>query len=132
MLATRMNIGCLICYHFKGKAQERKILEKFRCNISERFLCYNSDIDQIYTIISNYVYTYVLLSLSLISISLIPCLTQSNHLFLGRPLPLILVLLLLPTLIRLSGVGITCFSSCCDKDSAFIFTTGRLPDVNPP
>jgi hypothetical protein len=24
------------------------------------------------------------------------------------------------------------FSSCCDKDSAFIFTTGRLPDVNPP
>jgi hypothetical protein len=23
-------------------------------------------------------------------------------------------------------------SSCCDKDSAFIFTTGRLPDVNPP
>jgi hypothetical protein len=26
----------------------------------------------------------------------------------------------------------TCFSSCCDKDSAFIFTNGRLPDVNPP
>jgi hypothetical protein len=24
------------------------------------------------------------------------------------------------------------FSSCCDKDSAFIFTTGRLPNVNPP
>jgi hypothetical protein len=24
------------------------------------------------------------------------------------------------------------FSSRCDKDSAFIFTTGRLPDVNPP
>jgi hypothetical protein len=24
------------------------------------------------------------------------------------------------------------FSSCCDKDSAFIFTNGRLPDVNPP
>jgi hypothetical protein len=24
------------------------------------------------------------------------------------------------------------FSSCCDKDSAFIFTTGCLPDVNPP
>jgi hypothetical protein len=24
------------------------------------------------------------------------------------------------------------FSSCCDKDSAIIFTTGRLPDVNPP
>jgi hypothetical protein len=24
------------------------------------------------------------------------------------------------------------FSSCCDKDSAFIFTTGRLPDVKPP
>jgi hypothetical protein len=23
------------------------------------------------------------------------------------------------------------FSSCCDKDSAIIFTTGRLPDVNP-
>jgi hypothetical protein len=40
--------------------------------------------------------------------------------------------LLLPTLIPLSGVGTTCFSSCCDKDSAFIFTTGRLPDVNPP
>jgi hypothetical protein len=41
-------------------------------------------------------------------------------------------LLLLLTLIPLSGVGTTCFSSCCDKDSAFIFTTGRLPDVNPP
>jgi hypothetical protein len=37
-----------------------------------------------------------------------------------------------PTLIPLSGVGITCFSSCCDKDSAIIFTTSRLPDVNPP
>jgi hypothetical protein len=35
-------------------------------------------------------------------------------------------------LIPLSGVGITCFSSCCDKDSAIIFTTGRLPDINPP
>jgi hypothetical protein len=32
----------------------------------------------------------------------------------------------------LSGVGTTCFSLCCDKDSAIIFTTGRLPDVNPP
>jgi hypothetical protein len=39
-------------------------------------------------------------------------------------------LTLLPTLIPLSGVGTTCPSSCCDKDSAFIFTTGRLPDVN--
>jgi hypothetical protein len=29
-------------------------------------------------------------------------------------------LLLPPTLIPLSGVGTTCFSSCCDKDSAFI------------
>jgi hypothetical protein len=37
-----------------------------------------------------------------------------------------------PTLIPLSGVGTTCFSSCCDKDSTIIFTTGRLPDVNPP
>jgi hypothetical protein len=41
-------------------------------------------------------------------------------------------LLVLPTLILLSGVGTTCFSSCCDKDSAIIFTTGRLPDVNHP
>jgi hypothetical protein len=37
-----------------------------------------------------------------------------------------------PTLIPLSGVGTTCFSSCCDKDSAIIFMTGRLPDVNTP
>jgi hypothetical protein len=37
-----------------------------------------------------------------------------------------------PTLIPLSGVGTTCFLSCCDKDLAIIFTTGRLPDVNPP
>jgi hypothetical protein len=37
-----------------------------------------------------------------------------------------------PTLIPLSGVGTTCFSSCCDKDSAIIFTTDGLPDVNPP
>jgi hypothetical protein len=34
---------------------------------------------------------------------------------------------LLPTLIPLSGVGTTCGSSCCDKDSAIIFTI----DVNP-
>jgi hypothetical protein len=39
--------------------------------------------------------------------------------------------LLFPTLIPLSGVGTTCFSSCCDKDWAIIFTNGRLPDVNP-
>jgi hypothetical protein len=26
----------------------------------------------------------------------------------------------------------TCFSSCYDKDSATIFTTGRLHDVTPP
>jgi hypothetical protein len=32
----------------------------------------------------------------------------------------------------LSGVGTKCFSSCCDKDSAIIFTPGHLPDVNPP
>jgi hypothetical protein len=32
----------------------------------------------------------------------------------------------------LSGVGTICFSSCCDKDSAIIFTTRRLPDVKPP
>jgi hypothetical protein len=32
----------------------------------------------------------------------------------------------------LSEVGTTCFLSCCDKDSAIIFTTGRLPDVNSP
>jgi hypothetical protein len=36
------------------------------------------------------------------------------------------ILLLPPTLIPLSGVRKTCFSSCCDKDSAIIFTTGRL------
>jgi hypothetical protein len=41
-------------------------------------------------------------------------------------------LLLFPTLIPLSGVGTTSFSSCCDKDSAIVFTTGRLPDVNSP
>jgi hypothetical protein len=35
-----------------------------------------------------------------------------------------LILLLFPTRIPV-GVGTTCFSSCCDKDSAFI-TTGRL------
>jgi hypothetical protein len=35
------------------------------------------------------------------------------------------------TLIPLSEVGTICFSSCCDKDSAFIFMTGRLPYVNP-
>jgi hypothetical protein len=31
-----------------------------------------------------------------------------------------------PNLIPLSEVGTTCFSSCCDKDSAFIFTTWKL------
>jgi hypothetical protein len=30
-------------------------------------------------------------------------------------------ILLFPTLNPLSGVGTTCFSSCCDKDSAFVF-----------
>jgi hypothetical protein len=33
--------------------------------------------------------------------------------------------------IPLSEVG-NMFLSCCDKDSAIVFTTGRLPDVNPP
>jgi hypothetical protein len=41
-------------------------------------------------------------------------------------------LILPPTRIPLSGIGTTCFTSCCDKDSAIIFTTSRLPDVNPP
>jgi hypothetical protein len=41
-------------------------------------------------------------------------------------------LLFFPTLILLSGVGTTYFSSCRDKDSKIIFTTSRLPDVNPP
>jgi hypothetical protein len=41
-------------------------------------------------------------------------------------------ILLLPTLIPLSGVGTTCFLSCCDKDSAIVFTTSRLSDVNSP
>jgi hypothetical protein len=35
------------------------------------------------------------------------------------------------TLITLSAVGTTCFSSCCDKDSAIIFTTRRLPERQP-
>jgi hypothetical protein len=35
-----------------------------------------------------------------------------------------------PTLIPQSGVGTTCFLSCCDKDSSIIFTTGCLPDIN--
>jgi hypothetical protein len=34
--------------------------------------------------------------------------------------------ILFTTLIPLSGVGTTCVSSCCDKDSAFIITTGRV------
>jgi hypothetical protein len=32
--------------------------------------------------------------------------------------------------IQLNRVGKTCFSSYFDKDSAIIFTTGRLPVVN--
>jgi hypothetical protein len=40
--------------------------------------------------------------------------------------------LLLPTLIPLSRVGQpTYFSSCCDKETANTFFTGRLPDVKP-
>jgi hypothetical protein len=41
-----------------------------------------------------------------------------------------LKILFLPTLIPLSEVSswYNMFSSCCDKDSAFICTTGRLPD----
>jgi hypothetical protein len=42
----------------------------------------------------------------------------------------ILYIIHFPTLIRLSGVGTICFSSCSDKDSAIIFTTGREPDIN--
>jgi hypothetical protein len=34
--------------------------------------------------------------------------------------------------VYVSSSSSSCFSSCCDKDSAIIFTTGRLPDVNPP
>jgi hypothetical protein len=32
----------------------------------------------------------------------------------------------------MKAVGTSCFSSCCDKDSAIIFTTSRLSDANPP
>jgi hypothetical protein len=45
---------------------------------------------------------------------------------------IIMLAKLLPTLIPLSEVGTTCLSSCCDKGSAIIFRTGRLPDANPP
>jgi hypothetical protein len=38
----------------------------------------------------------------------------------------------IPTPISLSEDNTTCFSSYYDKDSATIFTTGRLTDVNPP
>jgi hypothetical protein len=41
-------------------------------------------------------------------------------------------LLLFPIHIPLSGVGTTCFSSYCHKDSAIIFTTGCQPDINTP
>jgi hypothetical protein len=41
-----------------------------------------------------------------------------------------LLIFLFPILILLSGVGKSCLSSF-DKDSAIVFTTGRLPDVNP-
>jgi hypothetical protein len=45
----------------------------------------------------------------------------------------LIFILLLPTLfLHYVGVGTTCFSSRCDKDSAIIFTTGCLPDVNAP
>jgi hypothetical protein len=56
----------------------------------------------------------------------------SDKCFIGHVVSTINIFSLLPTLIPPSGVGTTCFSSCCDKDSAIIFTTGRLPDVNPP
>jgi hypothetical protein len=81
-------------------------------------------------------------------------LTHSIHLSLGRPWPsliwhchslhpstFIFITVLVThvtitswrlTLMPLSGVGTTCFSSCCDKDSETIFTTDRLPDVNLP
>jgi hypothetical protein len=41
------------------------------------------------------------------------------------------ILLLLPTLIPLSGVGTTCFHHVVIKIRHLCFTTGRLPDVNP-
>jgi hypothetical protein len=42
------------------------------------------------------------------------------------------IIFLFLTLIPLSGVGIQCFLSCCVKDLATIFTTGRLPNINLP
>jgi hypothetical protein len=41
-------------------------------------------------------------------------------------------LLLFPTLILLSGVGTTCSHHGVIKIRHIFFTTGRLPDVNPP
>jgi hypothetical protein len=40
------------------------------------------------------------------------------------------VLPLVPTAFAVVS-GCYIFSSCCDKDSAIIFTTSRQPDVNP-
>jgi hypothetical protein len=42
---------------------------------------------------------------------------------------LLLMILLFFTFIPLSRYNM--FSSCCNKDSAIVFTTDRLPDVNP-
>jgi hypothetical protein len=54
---------------------------------------------------------------------------SSRH-YCGCMIPSIFFLFL--TLILLSEIGTTCFSSCCGKDSAIFLTTGRPPDVNPP
>jgi hypothetical protein len=40
--------------------------------------------------------------------------------------------LIFPTLIPKRGRYNMCISSCYNEDSAIIFTTGRLPAVNPP
>jgi hypothetical protein len=40
--------------------------------------------------------------------------------------------LLFPTLIPRGSQYNIFFSSCCNKDSSIIFTTGYLPDINPP
>jgi hypothetical protein len=68
---------------------------------------------------------------------IVSCICNSYPVNMNKILFLAFLILLLPPLIPLSGVGTTCFAciymfiTICDKDSIIIFTTGRLPDVNP-
>jgi hypothetical protein len=82
-----------------------------------------------YTILILHKELIILCNLSKLGSLLRKCLLKRYLTYLKN---ITIFLIFFPTLIPLSGVGTTGFHYVVVKIRQFFFTTGRLPDVNPP